>query len=74
LPSFTPYSLWEVDHNDIHHGHTNLKDVDFVWQPLLAEEYAGMDERDGMGSAGGAMAFTIGKYGYRVDTTGGFDR
>ncbi len=42
LPSLTPYSLWEVGHNVIHHGYTNLKDVDFVWQPLSAEEYAAL--------------------------------
>lgn len=33
LPSLTPYSLWNVGHNVVHHGYTNLKDVDFVWQP-----------------------------------------
>ncbi len=33
LPSLTPYSLWNVGHNIVHHGYTNLKDVDFVWQP-----------------------------------------
>eukprot|EP01034_Spumella_vulgaris_P007336 gene7336-9348_t len=25
LPSLTPYSLWEVGHNVVHHGYTNLK-------------------------------------------------
>lgn len=39
LPSLTPYSLWEVGHNVIHHGYTNLKGVDFVWQPLSVQEY-----------------------------------
>jgi len=39
LPSLTPYSLWEVGHNVIHHGYTNLKGVDFVWAPLSIEEY-----------------------------------
>lgn len=39
LPSLTPYSLWEVGHNVVHHGYTNLKDVDFVWAPLSADEY-----------------------------------
>src|SRR5690349_12940192 len=25
LPSLTPYNLWELGHNTIHHGYTNLK-------------------------------------------------
>lgn len=33
LPSLTPYSLWAVGHNVVHHGYTNLKGFDFVWQP-----------------------------------------
>ena len=40
LPSLTPYSLWEVGHNVVHHGYTNLKGFDFVWAPLTREEYA----------------------------------
>lgn len=39
LPSLTPYSLWNVGHNVVHHGYTNLKDVDFVWQPLTLEAF-----------------------------------
>ena len=39
LPSLTPYSLWEVGHNVVHHGYTNLKGVDFVWAPLTKEEF-----------------------------------
>jgi omega-6 fatty acid desaturase (delta-12 desaturase) len=42
LPSLTPYSLWEVGHNVVHHGFTNLKSKDFVWQPLTREEYAAL--------------------------------
>lgn len=38
LPSLTPYSLWEVGHNVMHHGFTNLKGKDFVWQPLTPAE------------------------------------
>jgi omega-6 fatty acid desaturase (delta-12 desaturase) len=34
LPSITPYSLWDVGHNVVHHGYTNLKGTDFVWAPL----------------------------------------
>lgn len=39
LPSMTPYSLWEVGHNVVHHGYTNLKGFDFVWQPLSLQEF-----------------------------------
>ena len=39
LPSLTPYSLWETGHNVVHHGYTNLRGIDFVWQPLTLEEY-----------------------------------
>jgi len=39
LPSLTPFSLWEVGHNVVHHGYTNLKGVDFVWAPLTKEEF-----------------------------------
>jgi acyl-lipid omega-6 desaturase (Delta-12 desaturase) len=40
LPSLTPFSLWEVGHNVVHHGYTNLKGFDFVWAPLTPEEFA----------------------------------
>ena len=40
LSSVTPYSLWDVGHNVVHHGYTNLKGFDFVWAPLTAEEFA----------------------------------
>ena len=39
VPSLTPYSMWEVGHNVVHHGYTNLKGVDFVWAPLTKEEF-----------------------------------
>ena len=39
LPSLTPYSLWEVGHNIVHHGQTNLKGFDFVWAPLTLKEF-----------------------------------
>jgi len=42
LPSLTPYSMWEVGHNVVHHGYTNLKEFDFVWQPPSIEEYQAM--------------------------------
>lgn len=46
LPSLTPYSLWEVGHNVVHHGYTNLKGFDFVWAPLTAAEYAALTPRE----------------------------
>jgi omega-6 fatty acid desaturase (delta-12 desaturase) len=42
MPSLTPYSLWDVGHNVVHHGYTNLKDFDFVWQPHAQQAYAEM--------------------------------
>ncbi|NDU85962.1 MAG: fatty acid desaturase [Ferrovum sp.] len=39
LPSLTPYSLWDIGHNLVHHGQTNLKGFDFVWAPFSVEEY-----------------------------------
>lgn len=42
LPSLTPYSLWEVGHNVVHHGYTNLKGFDFVWAPYSTEEFAAL--------------------------------
>jgi len=40
LPSPTPYRLWELGHNQAHHGFTNLRQRDGVWVPLSAAEYA----------------------------------
>src|SRR5487761_2336193 len=39
LPSLTPYSLWDIGHNVVHHGQTNLKGFDFVWAPFSVEEF-----------------------------------
>ena len=39
LPSLSTFSLWEVGHNVVHHGYTNLKGFDFVWQPLSRAEF-----------------------------------
>ena len=45
LPSLTPYSLWEVGHNVVHHGYTNLKGFDFVWAPYSLEEFRALPRR-----------------------------
>ncbi|WP_298924265.1 fatty acid desaturase [uncultured Ramlibacter sp.] len=42
LPSLTPYSLWDVGHNVVHHGYTNLKGFDFVWAPSTLAEFAAL--------------------------------
>ncbi len=42
LPSLTPFSLWRVGHNVVHHGFNNLKGRDFVWQPLDVAEFASL--------------------------------
>ncbi|MEO7385922.1 MAG: fatty acid desaturase [Gammaproteobacteria bacterium] len=39
LPSLTPFSLWHVGHNVIHHGFNNLRGRDFVWEPKSPEDY-----------------------------------
>ena len=39
LPSLTAYSLWDIGHNVVHHGYTNLKGFDFVWAPYTPEEF-----------------------------------
>jgi omega-6 fatty acid desaturase (delta-12 desaturase) len=39
LPSLTPYSLWDIGHNVVHHGYTNLKGFDFTWAPLTLAEF-----------------------------------
>jgi omega-6 fatty acid desaturase (delta-12 desaturase) len=38
--TFHPYSLWDLGHNRIHHRYTNLRGLDYVWEPLDPEEYA----------------------------------
>jgi omega-6 fatty acid desaturase (delta-12 desaturase) len=42
LPSLTPYSLWEVGHNVVHHGYTNLKGFDFIWAPFTLQEFGAL--------------------------------
>ena len=39
LPSLTPYNLWQLGHNTLHHGYTNLKGRDYVWTPLSKAEF-----------------------------------
>lgn len=39
LVSLTPYSLWRVGHNVVHHGFNNLRGRDFIWEPKEVREY-----------------------------------
>lgn len=39
LPSLTPFSTWELGHNTLHHGFTNLRGKDYVYTPLSRSEY-----------------------------------
>ncbi len=39
LPSLTPYSTWELGHNTLHHGFTNLRGKDYVYTPFSKAEY-----------------------------------
>jgi omega-6 fatty acid desaturase (delta-12 desaturase) len=39
IPSAHAASLWDVGHNRIHHGSTNLLGVDYVWAPLTPARY-----------------------------------
>jgi omega-6 fatty acid desaturase (delta-12 desaturase) len=40
LPSLTPYTLWEIGHNTVHHGYDNLRGRDQVWVPFSPQEFA----------------------------------
>jgi omega-6 fatty acid desaturase (delta-12 desaturase) len=40
IPSAHAASLWILGHNQIHHGFTNLKGRDYVWEPMSPAEYA----------------------------------
>lgn len=42
LPSLTPYSLWDLGHNQAHHGFTNLRGRDGVWVPYRADEFSAL--------------------------------
>lgn len=42
LPSLTPYSTWELGHNTLHHGFTNLRGKDYVYAPLTKAAYVAL--------------------------------
>jgi len=39
IPTWHAYAVWDVGHNGLHHGWTNVKDKDFTWTPLSKAEY-----------------------------------
>jgi acyl-lipid omega-6 desaturase (Delta-12 desaturase) len=39
LPSLHPFTSWELAHNRLHHGWTNLRGKDYTWCPLSLEEF-----------------------------------
>ena len=39
IPSSHNAALWAHTHNRIHHRYTNLRGLDFVWQPMSPDEY-----------------------------------
>jgi omega-6 fatty acid desaturase (delta-12 desaturase) len=45
LPSMTPYTLWELGHNSVHHGFSNLKGRDYVWTPFSPEDWVRLPRR-----------------------------
>jgi omega-6 fatty acid desaturase (delta-12 desaturase) len=40
IPSLHAVSLWVLGHNRIHHGSTNLRGHDYVWEPMSPADYA----------------------------------
>jgi omega-6 fatty acid desaturase (delta-12 desaturase) len=39
LPSLTPFSIWHLIHNVRHHGHSNVRHCDGVWEPIDLADY-----------------------------------
>jgi acyl-lipid omega-6 desaturase (Delta-12 desaturase) len=39
LPTLTPFSAWELGHNQTHHVYTNLRTQDYVWRPFTKREF-----------------------------------
>ena len=45
IPSLHAVSLWVLGHNRIHHGSTNLRGRDYVWEPMSPADYAAASPR-----------------------------
>lgn len=39
LPSLHPYTSWELSHNSMHHGWTNLRSYDYIYSPFSKQEF-----------------------------------
>jgi omega-6 fatty acid desaturase (delta-12 desaturase) len=39
LPTLNPTTAWELGHNQLHHGWTNLKGMDYAYRPYSPEEF-----------------------------------
>ena len=65
LANLTPYSLWRVGHNVVHHGYNNLRGRDFVWEPKDPAEYLALPpwrravERIYRGASGPALYYFV---------------
>jgi omega-6 fatty acid desaturase (delta-12 desaturase) len=44
LASYTPFSTWELGHNTLHHGFTNLRGKDYVYTPFSKVEFDALPE------------------------------
>jgi acyl-lipid omega-6 desaturase (Delta-12 desaturase) len=42
LPTLHPFACWELGHNRLHHGWTNLKGRDYVYTPFSTKEFAAL--------------------------------
>jgi omega-6 fatty acid desaturase (delta-12 desaturase) len=45
LPSLTPCSTWELGHNTLHHGFTNLRGKDYVYTPFSKAHFDALPRR-----------------------------
>jgi omega-6 fatty acid desaturase (delta-12 desaturase) len=39
VPTWHAYSVWDLGHNGMHHGWTNVRSKDFTWTPLSKADY-----------------------------------
>ncbi len=44
LPALTPFSTWELGHNSLHHGFTNLRGKDYSYAPFTKCEFDRLPE------------------------------
>ena len=39
MPSLHSFSLWDLGHNQMHHGYNNVRGSDRIWEPMSPEDY-----------------------------------